>query len=87
MSFEGDTVADFADTARDATNRVSLRVALSLLSPQQKQIIAHLAAEYPMSQISQRLGVPRATLYDDLKRIQKIFRDEGLNPYLSQSDS
>ncbi len=79
-----DTFADSGNTARDATDRVSLTVALSRLSPRQIKIIAGLAEEYPMIQISQKLGVPKATLYDDLKRIRKIFRDEGLD---RQSDS
>ena len=83
----GDTIADEADTAWDASYRVSLEAALGRLSPRQREIIAGLAEGYPMSQISQRLGVPRATLYDQLNRIRQIFRDEGLGQFLDQSDS
>ena len=83
----GNTVASNADTEGEATLQVSLEQALSRLSPQQKQIIAGLAEQYQMSQISQRLGVPRATLYGELERIRRIFRDEGLNQFLDWSDS
>jgi RNA polymerase sigma factor (sigma-70 family) len=88
---EGDTLGDFigdpADTEWEALHQVSLEAALSRLSPRQKQIIAGLQEEYTVSQISQRLGVPRATLYDDLKRIRQVFRDEGLASYLNPSDT
>jgi RNA polymerase sigma factor (sigma-70 family) len=83
----GDTVADLADTARDATTRVALSQALSRLSPRQRQLISGLAAGDSMSQISQSLGIPRPTLYDELNRIRQIFRDEGLNQFFGESDS
>jgi RNA polymerase sigma-70 factor (ECF subfamily) len=88
---EGDTLADYiadpANTEWEALHRVSLAAALSRLSPRQEQIINGLRDEYTVSQISRQLGVPRATLYDDLKRIRQIFRDEGLNQFLDESDS
>lgn len=83
----GDTVASNADTEGEATLQVSLEAALARLSPQQKQIIAGLAEQYPMSHISRRLGVPRATLYDGMERIRRVFRDEGLGQFLDWSDS
>ena len=82
-----DTLPDPMDTAREAVERVSLEVALCRLSSRQKQIIAGLEARYPKSQISQILGIPRATFYDDLKRIRLIFRDEELNQFPEGSDS
>ena len=82
-----DVLPDQADTVREATDRVSLEMALSRLSPQQRQIIAGLEAGYPKSRISQSLGIPRPTLYDDLNRIRQIFKDEGLNQILDGSDS
>ena len=83
----GDTMADSADTEGAALYRVSLQAALAHLNPQQKQLMAGLAEGYSMSQISQRLGVPRATLYDQLDRVRRIFRDEGLSQFLDKSDS
>jgi RNA polymerase sigma factor (sigma-70 family) len=83
----GDTIADSADTEGTALYRVSLATALARLSPQQKQLMAGLAEGYPMSQIGQRLGVPRATLYDQLNRVRQIFWEEGLDQFLDESDS
>ncbi len=82
-----DTFADPVDTARESVEKVSLEVARSRLSPRQKQIIAGLIEGRAKSQISQSLGVPRTTLYDDLKRIRQIFRDEGLAPFFDESDT
>ncbi|MFQ6029237.1 MAG: hypothetical protein ACE5Q6_17300 [Dehalococcoidia bacterium] len=67
--------------------RLSLEAARSRLSPRQRQLLEGLLSEYPMSHLSQRLGVPRATLYDELERIRRIFRDEGLHQFLDESDS
>ena len=53
----------------------------------QGQIIAGLAEEYPMSHISHTLGVPRATLYGELKRIRQVFQDQGLNQFSNWSDT
>jgi len=83
----GDTVADAADTEGEATLRVSLEAARSRLSPRQRQLLEGLLEEYPMTHLSQRLGVPRATLYDELERIRRIFRDEGLHQFLDSSDT
>jgi RNA polymerase sigma factor (sigma-70 family) len=83
----GDTIAGSADTEWTALYRVSLQAALARLSPQQKQLMAGLAEGYSMSQISLRLGIPRATLYDQLDRVRQIFRDEGLSQFLDKSDS
>ena len=83
----GDTIADPANTEWEALHQVSLEAARSRLSPRQQEIIAGLTEEHTVSQISKRLGVPRGTLYDELKRIQGIFRDEGLIPYLDSSDT
>jgi RNA polymerase sigma factor (sigma-70 family) len=83
----GDTIADPANTEWEALHQVSLEAALSRLSSRQREIIAGLREEYTVSQISKRLGVPRATLYDQLKRIRQIFQDEGLNQFLDESDS
>jgi RNA polymerase sigma factor (sigma-70 family) len=88
---QGDTLADTiagpADTAGTALYRVSLEAALARLNSRQKQIIAGLAQGYFMSQLSQRLNIPRATLYDQLDRVRRIFRDEGLSQFLDESDS
>ncbi len=83
----GDTIADAADTEGEALLQASLEAALSRLGPRQRQLLDGLLAGYPMKQISRQLGVPRGTLYGELERIQRIFRDEGLIPYLDSSDT
>jgi DNA-directed RNA polymerase specialized sigma24 family protein len=83
----GDTIADSADTEWSAMYRVSLGVVLARLNPQQKQLMAGLAEGYSMSQMSRRLHIPRATLYDQLDRVRRIFRDEGLSQFLDDSDT
>lgn len=78
----GNVLAGSADTAREATSRLSIHQALSRLTPRQRELISGLNAGLPMSQVSQALNVPRPTLYDELKRIRQVFRDEGLSPFL-----
>ncbi|MGB8658081.1 MAG: sigma factor [Candidatus Zixiibacteriota bacterium] len=51
--------------------------------PSSQKKLCHLIMEgYPMAHISRILHKPRATLYDEIKRIQRIFLDEGLKEYL-----
>jgi RNA polymerase sigma factor (sigma-70 family) len=51
--------------------------------PSSQKKLCHLIIEgYPMAHISKILHKPRATLYDEIKRIQRIFLDEGLKEYL-----
>ena len=75
-------MADFSDAAQEAIDSVALEVALAQLDQRQRQIIAGLEFGLTMSGISQKLGVPRSSLYDELERIRKVFQDEGLSPYL-----
>ena len=78
----GDVLSGPADAAREALSRLSIHQALSRLTPRQRELISGLNAGLPMSQVSQALNVPRTTLYDELKRIRQVFRDEGLSPFL-----
>ena len=82
-----ETLSDLADTSRESVERVALEQARSLLNLRQNQIIAGLVDELPMSKISEALGVPRATLYDELNRIRQIFLDEGLAPFFDYPDT
>jgi len=51
--------------------------------PSVQKKMCHLIMEgYSMAHISRILNKPRATLYDEIKRIQKIFLDHRLNEYL-----
>jgi len=68
----------FADDAR-----VDLAKAFERLTPRQRQLCQLLGEEgLNVQEASRRLGVPRATLYDELKRIRKVFAELGLEDYL-----
>ncbi len=51
--------------------------------PSSRRKMCHLIMEgYPMAHISKILHKPRATLYDEIQRIQRIFLDNGLKEYI-----
>lgn len=62
--------------------RERIEEASQLLTPRQRRLIQGLYADRSLSDLSCALGVPRPTLYDDLRRIQQAFRDQGLEEYL-----
>jgi RNA polymerase sigma-70 factor (ECF subfamily) len=69
-----------------ATERLALRShlerVLPLLSRRQRQLVDALDSGSSMSEIGRLLQIPRATLYDELDRIRKVFRDESLEEFL-----
>lgn len=56
--------------------------AYQLLTSRQRQLVQGLASGASMSDLSRQLGIPRATLHDERRRIEKVFRDEGLEEFL-----
>lgn len=78
----GDTIRDSTDVESEAMLQITLRKALARLTPRQRRLTSGLSAGTSMSELSKALGVPRPTLYDEMKRIQQVFCDEGLAPYL-----
>jgi RNA polymerase sigma factor (sigma-70 family) len=56
--------------------------AYQLLTSRQRQLVQGLASDASMSDLSRQLGIPRATLHDERRRIEKVFRDEGLEEFL-----
>ena len=81
-----ETIAnDDADTDRllNIDLRIDLSKALKKLTPKQEKLY-HLLDEDGLSikEASQYLRTPRSTIYDELKRIRKIFAKEGLQNYL-----
>jgi RNA polymerase sigma factor (sigma-70 family) len=56
--------------------------ACQLLTSRQRQLVQGLASDASMSDLSRQLGIPRATLHDERRRIEKVFRDEGLEEFL-----
>ncbi len=63
--------------------QLDLARALSHLTPRQREL-CQLLLEHEISivEASQRLGVPRSSLYEELKHIRAIFKARGLDGYL-----
>jgi RNA polymerase sigma factor (sigma-70 family) len=70
------------DAADQALLKECIDRVVDLLSPRQQQLLEMLRADAAIARISSTLGIPRATLYDELARIKAIFRDEGLEQFL-----
>jgi len=70
---------------RDAEQSLHLDLARALaqLTPRQRELCRLLLEQdLTMVEASQRLGVPRATLYEELKHIRATFKALGLEGYL-----
>ena len=70
---------------RDAEQSLHLDLARALarLAPRQRELCQPLLdQDLSMVEASQRLGVPRSTLYEELKHIRTIFKALGLDAYL-----
>jgi RNA polymerase sigma factor (sigma-70 family) len=78
-----DTVAaDPQRVAELALLKSAIRRALPLLTDRQRRIVHALAAEVSVAEISRTLGLPRSSLHDEINRVRKVFRDEGLRDLL-----
>ena len=70
---------------RDAEQSLHLDLARALarLTPRQRELCQLLLdQDLSMVEASQRLGVPRSTLYEELKHIRTTFKALGLDAYL-----
>jgi len=64
-------------------SRIDLSKVLKKLTPEQRTICFLIGEKgFTVKEASQHLKTPRSTLYDEIKRIRKIFRKEGLEEYL-----
>jgi RNA polymerase sigma-70 factor (ECF subfamily) len=65
--------------------RIDLARAMAKLNESQRRL-CHLLGEEGLSikEAAQRLGIPRGTLYEEIKRIRKVFADHGLDDYLTR---
>ncbi len=73
-----------ADASHSAELEQQIGSALSKLTPQQQEIyFALIDEELTITQISLRLKVHRGTVHNEIKRIRKVFENEGLKKYLS----
>ena len=63
--------------------RIDVARVLDWLTPVQRRLCMMLGAEgLSVKEAAARLRIPRGTLYEEIKRIRKIFTDQGLDDYL-----
>ena len=63
--------------------RIDIGRVLERLTPVQRQLCQMLGAEgLTIKEAAERLRIPRGTLYEEIKRIRKVFADQGLGDYL-----
>ena len=66
-----------------ASLRLDLERALEKLTPLQRKLCTLLWQGYGVTEISAILNKPRPTIYDEMKRIRKVFTGVGLEEYLA----
>ncbi len=65
--------------------RIDIGRALARLTPIQRQLCQMLGAEgLTIKEAAERLRIPRGTLYEEVKRIRRVFADQGLGDYLKE---
>ncbi|MCZ8320075.1 MAG: sigma-70 family RNA polymerase sigma factor [Novosphingobium sp.] len=63
--------------------RIDLIRVSALLTPAQQRLCLLLAEEgLSIKEAAERLRIPRGTLYEEIKRIRRIFEQQGLGNYL-----
>lgn len=65
----------------DVELKRDIAAATGKLSPRQKLLCKMLAGGMSMSEASSKLGLPRATLYEERNRIQAILLAQGIGDY------
>ena len=87
-----DLLADDESAQRDETGavdrhnaRIDIGRAMARLTPVQRQLCQMLGEEgLSIKEAAERLRIPRGTLYEEIKRIRKVFTDQGLGDYLRE---
>ncbi len=65
--------------------RIDIDRALARLTPVQRQLCRMLGEEgLTVKEAAERLRIPRGTLYEEIKRIRRVFADQGLGDYLKE---
>jgi len=95
-SDDAPTFADLLDAATssaadesDAIDRNDVRIdiarAMEQLTPRQRRLCTLLGEEgLSIKEAAARFRIPRGTLYEEIKRIRKVFADHGLGDYLAR---
>ena len=74
-----------ADAVDRQHARIDIGRALALLTPVQRQLCQMLGEEgLTIKEAAERLRIPRGTLYEEIKRIRRVFADQGLGDYLKE---
>jgi RNA polymerase sigma-70 factor, ECF subfamily len=96
---ESDDAPTFADLVDAATSgplgeerpidrndaRIDIARALQQLTPRQRRLCTLLGEQgLSIKEAAERLRIPRGTLYEEIKRIRKIFAEHGLEGYLQR---
>ncbi len=64
---------------------IDIARALDRLTPVQRRLCQMLGEEgLSVKEAAERLRIPRGTLYEEIKRIRKVFADLGLGDYLKE---
>lgn len=87
-----DLLADDESVQRDVAGavdrqhaRIDIGRALAGLTPIQRQLCLMLGEEgLTVKEAAERLRIPRGTLYEEIKRIRRVFADQGLGDYLKE---
>ena len=65
--------------------RIDIGRALARLTLVQRQLCQMLGEEgLTIKEAAERLRIPRGTLYEEIKRIRRVFADQGLGDYLKE---
>ena len=71
------------DLLDSADVRIDVTEVMSRLTREQRRLCELLGAQgLSIKEASEKLRIPRATLYEEIKRIRKIFAQHGLDDYL-----
>ena len=63
--------------------RIDLSRVMALLTPAQQRLCQLLGEEgLSIKEAAERLRIPRGTLYEEIKRVRRIFDQQGLSNYL-----
>ena len=77
--------ADEAGAVDPHDARLDIARAMARLTPVQRRLCQMLGAQdLSIKEAAERLRIPRGTLYEEIKRISKVFADQGLGDYLKE---
>lgn len=88
---DGGFIEEFVATENEVINLLTKKdlsravtEAIDKLSFRQKELCNLLKEDSSLDRAAKRMNVARSTLQDEVKRIQEIFRKEGLEEYLDK---